>query len=224
MDGVIRRNKTMLGLSIIALVLYVFHIVSRFLIGTLDLDWEEGMLYDSILGAFAFALLLIGYVVIYVLWTPDNEGNIRKRPTWQFVTLITALMLSIIGGILFSVNNASWFTFKVSYSQTGYVCFPLTNLLKPLIVVMVCILLIKSERKAKKILIVDLCIAALWLLSIITNGIIFSNYEARQLLRYYIAIDYILGYSLRILLLLFTVIYTKQKYKEASLLEEQRGL
>ena len=162
MDRIISRNRVMVKLSIIALVLYVLYIGCRFLIGALDFDREQRMLHNVISNAFASVVLMIGYIAVYVLWTPDNEGNVRKRPTWQFVILIiSSFVPKVISNIItytqINMSSSDIFDFFSNankaqmlnfLSRINYYSFVILK------AAMLILLFIRSERRAKKIFII----------------------------------------------------------------------
>lgn len=233
MDRVVRRNSIMFRLSIIALVMYVLYIGYMILIAAFGLEVDQWKLHSSTASLFASVALLIGYIAVYVLWTPYNEIDIRKRPTWQFVLLLITIFIPMIQGMLYNYAGIEWGTMMVrvaSYSfenSSGdmYRSISFTDLLTPLWSVMIIILLIKCERKAKKILITYLTSNFISIVLYVTKILVFKTEYSRvfdEILYKYIYQIY--PTVIHLLLLIFTIIYTRQKYKEASLLNEQRRI
>lgn len=229
MENTLRRNRMMFRLSIIALVLYVVLILISMMSPGIFSEFEDIVSFRSIVNYICLFVLLIGYVAVYVLWTPDNDGNEKKRPTWQFVILIVAILAPIVQSVLYNIANVKWGTAMVkvaSYStqnSSGSTSrlFSIIDLFEPIRWAMIIILLIKCERKAKKILIAYIVSSFLYVVYFITDILMYKM----ELRSEYILINIysILALVIVLLMLIFTIIYTRQKYNRLKPLEIDRN-
>lgn len=232
MDRIISRNRVMYKLSIIALVLYVLltliSITSHLLIKDFEKVYNFRLIVDNIL----MPVMMIGYIAIYVLWTPDNEGNIRKRPTWQFVLLLVAIIVpsilnSIIGKMMMNIHFEDFWTAEHRGAMLDLnTLSALSNIIyytfAPLRWAMFILLLIRCERKAKKILIICVITGVFGLASDIGRSVIYNIDDYALLNKWSVRYSYINFYVSIVLFLLyfiFTIVYTKHKYNELKPLE-----
>lgn len=225
MENIIRRNRTMFRLSIIALVLYVLLTLISIMSPGFFSEFEDMVSFRTIISYITPIVLMIGFITVYVLWTPDNEGNVRKRPTWQFVVLLAGIFIQVLQGALYNLADIKWGTIMVkvaSYStqtSSGFTSrlFSITDIFELLGWAMMIILLIKSERKAKKIMIAYIVSSFLYVVYFITDILM---YKMRSRSEYILINIYsISALVIVLLMLIFTIIYTRQKYNRLKPLE-----
>lgn len=228
MENVIRRNRTMFKLSILALVLYVLLTIISMTSHLFIEDFEKVYSFRLIVNNIITPVITIGYIAIYILWTPDNEGNVRKRPTWQFVLLIISIFVpmvinriitytqinmecSEIGDFFINANRSRLLSFL---SRINYYFFIILKL------AMLIILFIRSEQKAKKIFIIYIISSLLSVVSTMTYPVILTidDYTLRNMWIEYVSyINLVRNLILSLLIIIFTIIYTRSKVKEVNL-------
>lgn len=225
MDRLVRRKSIIFKLSIIALVLYVLLTLISMLSQHFIEDFENLHSFRSIISNIMIPVMLIGYVAVYVLWTPDSEGNIRNRPTWQFVLLLVAYIVPKI--MTFMIDKMINNDFESGAMLNSVTLHTLNTIIKYTFLTIRCTILIllmnKCERKAKKIFAVSIISAFVWLAGTLGRTLINSieDYSLfNRLNEYHVYIWSLAAITLSTLYYIFTVIYTRQKYKEVEPEEE----
>lgn len=217
----IRRNEMMYKLSIVALVLYVLLILISMTSHLFIRYFEKVYSFRLIVSNSIIPIMMIGYIAIYVLWTPDNEGNIRKRPTWQFVLLLVAyvvpsILTSIISQMMMNINYDSAGAMS-DLNNLSVLNSTISYTFLPIWWAMLIIFLVKCERKAKKILIISVISGAVGLVNYIGQSVIrnmdFFSFQ-NNWITYFSIIMTCVSIVLSLLYLVVTIVYTKQKYKE----------
>lgn len=225
MENIIRRNRTMFRLSILALVLYVLLTIISITSHLFIEDFEKVYSFRLIVNNIITSVMMIGYIAIYILWTPDNEGYERKRPTWQFVLLLGAIIVpailnSIIGQMMMNIHFGEHRGAMLNSETLSVLSNIIYYTFLPIRWAMIIILLVKCERKAKKILIICVISGVLGLVSTVVRSII-SNIDDYKLFSIWSErhanIAFFVFLVLALLNLTFTIIYTKGKVKEVDL-------
>lgn len=184
MENIIRRNKTMFKLSILAIVVYVSLTVISMISPAFFDDVYKLVNFRLIISNFIPLALLIGYIAVYVLWTPDSKGIERKRPTLPFVLLIISIFVpKVISNIITytQINMSSWdiFDFFSNANKSQMLTF-LRRIIYYSFVILktatLILLFIRSERRAKKIFIIYMIST---LLSVV-SAIIYPCYNYYQ--------------------------------------------
>ena len=226
----------MYNLSILALVLYVLLVLIWFFGRWLFNDLDKVAIFNMIIGYITMFVLWFSYIAVYMLWTPDSEGAKRKRPTWQFILLLSTIIVSsaISGIISFMIRDIGFSDFWTAQHAIGMVQYKILSLigniihytLLPVMLAMIIILLVKCEKKAKKVLIVDIVSIVLGIGAGIMQNFIYSIDDLMLHNKWawiMSDINFFVGLAINILILAFTIIYTKQKYYEVKLPEPDIG-
>ncbi len=225
MYKIIDRNRNMYNLSILALVLYIVLVLTGIIGRWFIKDLDNIICFNTIIGYITMFVLWFSYIAVYVLWTPDSEGAKRKRPTWQFVLLLATIIVSsaISNTISFMIRDIGFSDFWTAQFAIGMVQYKILAMigdiihytLLPVILAMIIILLVKCERKAKKILIADIVSIVLGIVAGIMQNFVYSIDDLMLHNKWawiMSDINFLVGLAINILILAFTIIYTKQKY------------
>ena len=235
MYKIIDRNRNMYKLSILALVLYVLLAIVTTIFPRLFYDLYISAWFNLTISFMTMVVIWFGYVAVYVLWTTGTERLERKRPTWQFVLLMTTMILPrIIYNIIYLMTNIEFEDFRFlkvieafkqfdTMSLTGRI---IQYLLLSVILAILIILFVKCERKAKKVMIIPIISSIFTIGFEILRSFVYSIDDLVLLTKWVVimsSINSILAIVFGILFLAFTIIYTKQKYYEVKLPEPDIG-
>ena len=236
LEKLLKRNRTMLTLSIVALGLYILLTVyglisTSFAFGGIN----QVLLHDFVKSFFITVVLLIGYVAVFVLWSPDIYWHQRKRPTWQFVLLLVSVFgslttISVTTFIQMNINHmdaGSLVSSMEAYRMVSIYGSVVYYALIILQLVMIIILLAKCERKGKKILVFYLVTGVLSLINRAGYLLVWRLVSDSSLSSAWIdnmsGISFVVFLILNLLVLIFSIVYTSGKVKEARMPVEYRG-